>query len=48
MYKCEYCTHLQALYNFLDEANEHGYEIIAMTQQKICYTVIYKDNKGVN
>lgn len=48
MYKCKYCTHLQMLYNFIDEVNDNGYEIVAMTQQNICYTIIYKDNKEVN
>lgn len=48
MYKCKYCTHLQALYNFIDEANEYGYEIVEMAQQNICYTIIYKDNTEVN
>ena len=47
MYKCEYCSDLMELYDFLDKANENNYEIISVTQ-KYGYTIIYKDDKFIH
>jgi hypothetical protein len=42
MYKVEMCFGIKSLRSWVNIVNNNGYEIISMTQNNECYTIIYR------